>query len=50
LDPGLPSELVPAHWPGTTAAALFRDYYAALDGKSQRYFRSSANDRLLDGA
>jgi phenylacetic acid degradation operon negative regulatory protein len=38
LDPGLPSELLPAHWPGTAAAALFRDYYAAIDDKSQRYF------------
>jgi phenylacetic acid degradation operon negative regulatory protein len=38
LDPGLPSELLPAHWPGTAAAALFREYYAALDAKSQRYF------------
>lgn len=38
LDPGLPSELVPAHWPGTTAAAIFREYYAAIDRKSQRYF------------
>jgi phenylacetic acid degradation operon negative regulatory protein len=40
LDPGLPSELVPAHWPGTTAAAVFREHYAALDQKSQRYFRA----------
>ncbi len=31
VDPGLPSELLPAHWPGTAAAALFREYYAALD-------------------
>jgi phenylacetic acid degradation operon negative regulatory protein len=38
LDPGLPSELLPAHWPGTTAAALFREYYAAIDSKSQCYF------------
>ncbi|MGC1380152.1 MAG: PaaX family transcriptional regulator C-terminal domain-containing protein [Candidatus Baltobacteraceae bacterium] len=38
LDPGLPSELLPAHWPGTAAAALFREYYAALGSKSQRYF------------
>jgi phenylacetic acid degradation operon negative regulatory protein len=38
LDPGLPSELLPAHWPGTAAAALFREYYAVLDAKSQRYF------------
>ncbi len=40
LDPGLPSELVPAHWPGTTAAAVFREHYAALDQKSQRHFHS----------
>lgn len=38
LDPGLPSELLPAHWPGTAAAALFREYYGALGVKSQRYF------------
>jgi phenylacetic acid degradation operon negative regulatory protein len=38
LDPGLPSELLPAHWPGTAAASLFREYYAALEKKSQRYF------------
>jgi phenylacetic acid degradation operon negative regulatory protein len=37
VDPGLPSELLPPHWPGTTAAALFREYYAAIDGKSMRY-------------
>ena len=38
IDPGLPSELLPAHWPGTAAAGLFREFYAALDRKSQRYF------------
>ncbi len=42
LDPGLPSELLPAHWPGTTAAGLFREYYAALEAKSQRYFHLCA--------
>ncbi len=42
LDPGLPSELLPAHWPGTAAAALFREYYATLEGKSQRYFHLCA--------
>lgn len=42
LDPGLPSELVPAHWPGTTAAALFREYYAELDRKSLRFVREKA--------
>lgn len=43
LDPGLPSELLPAHWPGTAAAALFREYYAAIDAKSQRYFHLCTN-------
>jgi phenylacetic acid degradation operon negative regulatory protein len=43
LDPGLPSELLPAHWPGTAAAALFREYYAAIEVKSQRYFHLCAN-------
>jgi phenylacetic acid degradation operon negative regulatory protein len=38
IDPGLPSTLLPAHWPGTTAAALFREYYAAIDAKSLRFF------------
>jgi phenylacetic acid degradation operon negative regulatory protein len=37
IDPGLPSELLPAHWPGTTAAAVFREFYAAVDVKSMRY-------------
>ncbi|MGA8532676.1 MAG: PaaX family transcriptional regulator C-terminal domain-containing protein [Candidatus Tumulicola sp.] len=41
VDPGLPSELVPAHWPRTTAAALFREYYAALGAKSERFFRTA---------
>jgi phenylacetic acid degradation operon negative regulatory protein len=38
VDPGLPSTLLPAHWPGTTAAALFREYYAAIDRKSLKFF------------
>lgn len=42
LDPGLPSELLPAHWPGTAAAALFREYYTLLERKSQRYFHLCA--------
>ncbi len=37
VDPGLPSELVPAHWPGTAAAAIFREYYESLKMKSLRY-------------
>lgn len=42
LDPGLPSELLSAHWPGSTAAALFREHYAQVERKSQRYFRAVA--------
>jgi phenylacetic acid degradation operon negative regulatory protein len=42
LDPGLPSALLPAHWPGTVAAALFRSYYAELGPKSTRFFQRAA--------
>ena len=38
LDPGFPSALLPAHWPGSVASALFREYYAALSPRAQRYF------------
>ncbi len=41
VDPGLPSALLPAHWPGTAAAALFREYYAALSPKSLRFFNAA---------
>ena len=30
IDPRLPAELLPAHWPGWTAWQLFRDYYQLL--------------------
>jgi len=48
FDPGLPSTLLPAHWPGTTAAALFREYYAAIESKSLRFF-SKANGQAAPG-
>ncbi len=38
VDPGLPSELLPAHWQGNVAAALFREYYAEIAVKSARFF------------
>lgn len=41
VDPGLPSTLLPPHWPGTLAAALFRDYYALISPKAERYFESA---------
>ena len=39
VDPGLPSTLLPAHWPGTSAAALFREYYALISNKAEYFFR-----------
>jgi len=39
IDPGLPSALLPAHWPGSIASALFRNYYALLSTKALRFFR-----------
>ena len=41
LDPGLPSTLLPAHWPGTAAAATFREYYALLANKAEHFFRAA---------
>jgi phenylacetic acid degradation operon negative regulatory protein len=39
VDPGLPSTLLPAHWPGTVAAALFREYYGLISSKAEHFFR-----------
>lgn len=41
VDPGFPSTLLPAHWPGTAAASLFREYHAALSPKAERFYRGS---------
>ena len=41
VDPGLPSTLLPAHWPGTVAAATFREYYALVSVKAERFFRAA---------
>jgi len=41
IDPGLPSTLLPAHWPGNLAAALFREYYAAISKKAEYFFRAA---------
>jgi phenylacetic acid degradation operon negative regulatory protein len=41
VDPGLPSALLPAHWPGTKASALFREYYALIAAKAERFFAGS---------
>ena len=46
VDPGLPSTLLPAHWPGTTAGALFREYYAAIDKKSLRFFAEATGQAV----
>lgn len=41
VDPGLPSTLLPAHWPGTVAAAVFREYYALISKKAEHFFRAA---------
>jgi len=38
LDPGLPGALLPPHWPGSVASALFREYYATISSKASRFF------------
>lgn len=38
IDPRLPAELLPAHWPGWTAWQLFRDYYQLLADGAIRFF------------
>ena len=41
VDPGLPSTLLPAHWPGNAAAAAFREYYSLISGKAAHFFRAA---------
>ena len=43
VDPALPSVLLPAHWPGSVAAAIFREYYALLLDRSDRFFERNAH-------
>jgi phenylacetic acid degradation operon negative regulatory protein len=45
VDPGLPSTLLSAHWPGTVAAQLFRDYYAAISAKAETFFEAAIQAR-----
>lgn len=45
LDPGLPSALLPAHWPGSIASALFREYYALVQTKADRFYHFGAPAR-----
>ena len=40
LDPGLPSALLPPHWPGSVASALFREYYRLILSKATIFFDS----------
>ncbi len=41
VDPGLPSALLPAHWPGSVASAIFRQYYGLISQKAERFFKSA---------
>ncbi len=40
LDPGLPGALLPPHWPGSAASALFREYYRLISSKATNFFES----------
>ena len=42
VDPGLPSTLLPARWPGSLAAALFREYYAVISPKAEYFFKAAS--------
>ena len=41
-DPLLPSELLPADWPGDALRARYAEYQRAFDGVARRWFRASA--------
>ena len=45
LDPGLPTDLLPADWLGHDAAAVFRSLYEAVDEQAWHYY-----DELVSGA
>jgi phenylacetic acid degradation operon negative regulatory protein len=47
LDPGLPAELLPAHWPGSQAADLFGRLRARLDTPARRHARTITGRRAL---
>ncbi|MDQ6826849.1 MAG: phenylacetic acid degradation operon negative regulatory protein PaaX [Candidatus Eremiobacteraeota bacterium] len=41
IDPGIPSTLLPPHWPGTVAGAMFRAYYAIISQRATRFFEAT---------
>ena len=45
IDPGLPSTLLPPHWPGSVASGLFRQYYALIAHKADRFFNAALDVR-----
>ncbi|MBV8728083.1 MAG: hypothetical protein JO233_09865, partial [Candidatus Eremiobacteraeota bacterium] len=46
IDPGLPSALLSAHWPGSVASGLFRQYYALIAPKAERFFKAALQGAL----
>ncbi|MBS4171784.1 phenylacetic acid degradation operon negative regulatory protein PaaX [Bacillus sp. FJAT-49736] len=44
IDPGLPEELLPKKWLGSTAASLFTDYYRELTEPACQFFESVFQD------
>lgn len=49
LDPGLPSALLPEHWPGSIASSLFRQYYDIISTRATRFFQSSVSEVKMNG-
>lgn len=43
IDPGLPVELLPEHWPGRPAAALFHDRYRAWKPRADAWWMATLN-------
>lgn len=41
VDPGLPSTLLPGGWPGSHAAATFREYHRSLHRKATTFFEGA---------
>jgi phenylacetic acid degradation operon negative regulatory protein len=41
IDPGLPSALLPPHWPGSIASSVFRQYYEIISERAAGFFQSA---------
>ncbi|MDQ6931977.1 MAG: phenylacetic acid degradation operon negative regulatory protein PaaX [Candidatus Eremiobacteraeota bacterium] len=44
IDPGLPSVLLPAHWAGSIASSLFRQYYQIISSRATQFYNRALAD------